>query len=222
MMRTCSRLLGLVQGRARIALVAVGLVTALGLAGQDAFAAAKIGEPAPAFTAESADGVERSLSDYAGRTVVLEWTNHDCPYVRKHYDTGNMQALQEQATADGVVWLTVISSAPGEQGHVDGAEAKRIAAEAAASPSEILLDPEGVVGRAYGAKTTPHMYVIDRDGRLVYMGGIDDRPTTKSADVEGAENYVAATLSDLAADRPVQIPASRPYGCSIKYSPSRS
>lgn len=220
MMQTCSRLLRLVQHRAWTALVAVGLVTAIGLAGRGAVAAPTPGEPAPSFEAMSADGSERSLSDYAGKIVVLEWTNHDCPYVRKHYDTGNMQALQERAAADGVVWLTVISSAPGEQGHVDGAQAKRIAAEAGASPSEILLDPEGTMGRAYGAKTTPHMYVIDRDGRLVYMGGIDDRPTTRKADVEGGENHVAAALDDLAAGRPVETTASRPYGCSIKYRAS--
>ncbi len=131
-----------------------------------------------------------------------------------------MQALQKRATADGVVWLTVISSAPGEQGYADGGQAQRIAAQAGAAPSEILLDPDGTMGRAYGAKTTPHMYVIDRDGRLVYMGGIDDRPTTKPADVEGARNYVAAALADLAAGRSVETSSTRPYGCSVKYRSS--
>lgn len=195
------------------ALVCLAIVNVAAPAAADA----KIGEPAPAFTATDADGVQRSLGEFAGKVVVLEWTNHDCPYVRKHYGTGNMQALQRQAAADGVVWLTMISSAPGEQGHVSGTQAEAIAAEAGAAPGHILLDPEGTVGRAYGAKTTPHMYVIDRDGRVVYMGGIDDRATTDPADIEGASNYVAAALSDLSAGRAVETPTGRPYGCSIKY-----
>ncbi|MBL8660081.1 MAG: redoxin domain-containing protein [Rhodospirillales bacterium] len=201
------------------AFFAVALLLA-GLAASVAEAAPAIGEPAPSFTVRSADGAERSLADYAGRVVVLEWTNRDCPYVRKHYGTGNMQALQKRATEGGVVWLTVISSAPGEQGYADGGQAKQIAAAAGAAPSEILLDPDGTMGRAYAAKTTPHMYVIDRDGRLVYMGGIDDRPTTRPADIQSARNYVAAALADLAAGQPVEISSSRPYGCSIKYRPS--
>lgn len=197
-------------------LLVAATVAGLAWTGQ-AIAAPAIGAPAPAFTARTAGGETRSLADYAGKVVVLEWTNHDCPYVRKHYGSGNMQALQKDAAGDGVVWLTVISSAPGEQGYVQGAEAKRIAADAGARPSEILLDPDGTVGRAYGAKTTPHMYVIDRDGRLVYMGGIDDRPTTDPDDIKGATNHVAAALADVAADRPVASPSTRPYGCSVKY-----
>jgi peroxiredoxin len=206
-------------GCRRLAFVAV--LAASGLLGalvSPAAAAPAIGEPAPAFSAKTADGDTASLADYAGKVVVLEWTNHDCPYVRKHYGSGNMQALQTQATAEGAVWLTVISSAPGEQGYVRGPEAKQIAAKAGASPSRILLDPDGVMGRAYGAKTTPHMYVIDRDGRLVFMGGIDDRPTADPEDIKGARNYVAAALADLASGRPVAAASSRPYGCSVKYS----
>lgn len=201
-------------------LFAMAMLACLALAGAAGQAAANpsVGAPAPAFTATDADGVQRSLSDYAGKIVVLEWTNHDCPYVRKHYGSGNMQALQKQATADGVVWLSVISSAPGEQGHVSGAEAKTIAAKAGAAPSAILLDPDGTVGRAYAAKTTPHMYVIDRDGQLVYMGGIDDRATTDAADIKGADNYVAAALADVGAGRAVATPTARPYGCSVKYN----
>lgn len=206
--------------QALAALLAAVVLLAAGLVARTAAAAPSIGEPAPPSSVKTADGAERSLSDFAGKVVVLEWTNHDCPYVRKHYDSGNMQALQKQATGDGVVWLTVISSAPGEQGYVDGGQAKQIAAKAGAAPSEILLDPEGTMGRAYAARTTPHMYVIDRDGRLVYMGGIDDRPTTKPADIEGARNHVAAALADLAANRPVEVSSSRPYGCSIKYRSS--
>lgn len=221
MMQTCASATRLLRRRIwAAATMAMAIVAAVGLLGAGAQAAPSIGEPAPAFTETAADGTQKSLSDYAGKIVVLEWTNHDCPFVRKHYDTGNMQALQERARGDDIVWLTVISSAPGEQGHVDGAQAEQIAAEAEASPSAILLDPDGTMGRAYDAKTTPHMYVIDRDGRLVFMGGIDDRPTTKKADVKGANNHVAAALEDLAADRPVKISSTRPYGCSIKYSPT--
>jgi peroxiredoxin len=199
------------------ALLAAGALAASLMVSPPAAAAPAIGEPAPPFSVKTAGGETRSLADYAGKIVVLEWTNHDCPYVRKHYGSGNMQALQREAAGDGVVWLTVISSAPGEQGYVQGPEAKRIAEKAGAGPSEILLDPEGVMGRAYGAKTTPHMYVIDEDGRLVYMGGIDDRPTADPDDIKGARNYVAAALADLAADRPVAAASRRPYGCSVKY-----
>jgi len=182
-----------------------------------ALAAPSIGRPAPAFAGVDTNGKTHTLSDYEGKIVVLEWTNHDCPYVMKHYGSNNMQALQKQATADGVVWLTVISSAPGKQGHVSPAQANQIAAERGAGPTAILLDPEGIIGRAYDARTTPHMYVIDSKGMLVYMGGIDDRPTTDRADVEGAKNYVAAALADVSAGKNVQTPTSRPYGCSVKY-----
>ncbi|MGF1641796.1 MAG: redoxin domain-containing protein [Rhodospirillales bacterium] len=195
---------------------AVAVLTfALGLAA--AAAAPAIGEPAPAFTGIDSNGNSRSLADFRGQTVVLEWTNHDCPFVRKHYGTGNMQALQKQAAADGVVWLSVISSAPGEQGHVSAAEANRIAGQQGAGPTAILLDPEGTIGRAYDARTTPHMYVVDAEGALRYMGGIDDRPTANPADVAGAENHVVAALADVAAGRPVRTPATRPYGCTVKY-----
>jgi hypothetical protein len=185
--------------------------------GETAVASPRVGEPAPAFTGTDSHGNTRSLSDFRGETVVLEWTNRDCPYVRKHYDTGNMQALQKKAAADGIVWLSVISSAPGKQGHATPDLANSVAAEQGAGPTAIILDPEGTIGRAYDARTTPHMYVIDGEGTLVYMGGIDDRPTASRADVEGAENYVLAALADVAAGRPVQTPTSRPYGCSVKY-----
>jgi len=185
--------------------------------GETAVASPRVGEPAPAFTGTDSHGNTRSLSDFRGETVVLEWTNRDCPYVRKHYDTGNMQALQKKAAADGIVWLSVISSAPGKQGHATPELANSVAADQGAGPTAIILDPEGTIGRAYDARTTPHMYVIDGEGTLVYMGGIDDRPTASRADVEGAENYVLAALADVAAGRPVQTPTSRPYGCSVKY-----
>lgn len=182
-----------------------------------ALAGVQVGRPAPDFTGTDSSGKTHRLSDYRGRTVVLEWTNHDCPYVRKHYGSGNMQALQREATAQGVVWLSVISSAPGKQGYVSGAEADALTAARKAAPSAVILDPEGKIGRLYGAKTTPHMYIVDPSGTLVYMGGIDDRPTADPADIEGAHNYVRAALAELAAGRPVSDAVTRPYGCSVKY-----
>jgi peroxiredoxin len=192
------------------------LVTALVVAGT-AHAQPVIGQPAPELTATDTKGVSHSLSDFRGKTVVLEWTNHDCPYVKKHYDTGNMQALQREATAEGVVWLTIISSAPGKQGYVTPEEADALTAERDAAPTAVLFDPEGTAGKAYGARTTPHMFVIDPEGTLVYMGGIDDRPTASKEDVEGARNYVREALTALGSGQDVPQSTSRPYGCSIKY-----
>ena len=184
-----------------------------------AAAAPSVGTPAPAFTATDADGKARSLAEFKGRTVVLEWTNGGCPYVQKHYKSGNMQTLQKSAAGDGVVWLTLISSAPGKQGYVaPGAEAKAWKASTGAGSVALLLDPQGKVGRAYEAKTTPHMYVVDKAGTLVYMGGIDDKPTADPSSLTGAKNYVTAALSDLEAGRKVAVAQSRPYGCSIKYA----
>jgi peroxiredoxin len=192
------------------------LVTALVFAGT-AHAQPVIGQPAPELTATDTKGVSHSLSDFRGKTVVLEWTNHDCPYVKKHYDTGNMQALQREATAEGVVWLTIISSAPGKQGYVTPEEADALTAERDAAPTAVLFDPEGTAGKAYGARTTPHMFIIDPEGTLVYMGGIDDRPTASREDVEGARNYVREALTALGSGQDVPQSTSRPYGCSIKY-----
>lgn len=172
---------------------------------------------APDFTLIDADGVQRSLADFRGKTVVLEWTNEGCPYVKKHY-TGAMQALQRQAAADGVVWLTIISSAPGTQGFVEGAEARAWKAKHNAAFTHLLLDPTGQVGRLYDAKTTPDMRVIDAEGRLIYVGGIDDKPTNKVEDLQGATNYVQAALDDVEAKRPVRTAFAQPYGCSIKYA----
>jgi peroxiredoxin len=176
-----------------------------------------IGRPAPEFSAPDSRGQIHRLADYRGKTVILEWTNHDCPYVRKHYDSGNMQALQREAAGQGVVWLSVISSAPGKQGHVAGTQADQLTRERKASPAAVLLDQAGNAGRLYGAKTTPHMYVIDARGSLVYMGGIDDRASADSADIAGARNYVRAALADLKAGRAVTDAVTRPYGCSVKY-----
>lgn len=191
-------------------------LSAVGLA-STALAAPKVGAPAPGFTGTSATGEQVALSDLRGKTVVLEWTNHDCPYVRKHYRSGNMQALQKDATAGGVTWLSIISSAPGTQGHVSPEKASTLSTERGATPSHVLLDPDGTIGRTYAARTTPHMYVIDADGVLRFMGGIDDRPSSSVSDIEGATNYVRAALEDLGAGREVATPVARPYGCSVKY-----
>lgn len=181
-------------------------------------AAVEIGAPAPGFTLTDSHGKQRSLAAYKGKTVVLEWTNAECPFVKKHYGSGNMQSLQKKATADGIIWLTVNSGAPGKQGHVDGKSANAIMKAAGAAPAAYLLDPQGIVGRAYGARTTPHMYVIDPKGTLVYAGGIDDKPTADPVDIKSAANLVAAALADLKAQRPVRIATSKPYGCSVKYA----
>jgi peroxiredoxin len=194
------------------------LITALAAAvAGPAAALPTLGQPAPAFQAMDADGHMRSLAEFAGKTVVLEWTNSGCPYVGKHYGSGNMQALQRKATKDGVVWLTVASSAPDMQGYFTPATARAWKAKEKSAATAILLDGDGKVGRAYGAKATPHMFVIDGAGRVVYMGGIDDRPYYDPASLKGAKNYVAAALADLKAGRPVAVAVSQPYGCSVKY-----
>ncbi len=193
------------------ATLALGLSTA-------AAAAPSIGQPAPGFTAKDGDGKTRSLAEFKGKTVVLEWTNGGCPYVKKHYDSSNMQGLQKSAAKDGVVWLTLVSSAPGKQGYVAPGEAKTWKASTGAGSTALLLDPGGQVGKAYEAKTTPHMYVVDKAGKLVYMGGIDDQPTADPASLKGAKNYVVAALADVKVGRPVATPTSKPYGCSVKYA----
>lgn len=183
-----------------------------------AHAAATVDAPAPAFKAVAADGKAVSLAGLRGKTVVLEWTNHDCPYVRKHYDSGNMQAQQKAATAQGVVWLQVISSAPGQQGFVDGATAQALNAKREAAPTGTLLDPQGEIGRLYGAQTTPHLYVIRPDGTLAYKGGIDSIATADKADIATAEPYVKQALAAVAAGRKVEKASTRAYGCSVKYA----
>ena len=182
-----------------------------------ALAAPKIGAPAPAFTATDINGKTHSLADYKGKTVVLEWNNPDCPIVYKHYNSGNMQSLQKSATKDGVVWLTVNSSAPGTQGNMPPKVAKEVMAKQQAAPSAYILDPKGKIGRLYEAKVTPHMYVIDPKGTLVYMGAIDDKPTANPEDIKTAKNYVTAALASVKAGKPVAESATKPYGCSVKY-----
>jgi peroxiredoxin len=160
--------------------------------------------------------MSHALADYRGSTVVLEWTNHECPYTVKHYQARAMQALQEKATADGVVWFSIISSAPGTQGHVTAAEADALTQSRKAAPTAVILDADGAIARLYEAKTTPHMFVINANGAIVYMGAIDDQPSARG-DPKAARNYVQLALSELAAGRPVSVPATQPYGCSIKY-----
>lgn len=193
------------------------LAVALALVAAVSPAHAKVGDAAPAFTLTDIDGTQRSLSDYAGKTVVLEWLNFDCPFVKKHYDSGNMPKLQKQATAEDVVWLSVISSAPGKQGNYPPAELKKMEADKGAAPTAVLLDPDGKVGKAYGAKTTPHMYVIDGKGVLVYEGAIDSVPSTDAADIAGATNYVTGAIQAVKANKPVEPATTQAYGCSVKY-----
>ncbi len=173
---------------------------------------------APAFTLPDADGKPRSLSEFSGKTVVLEWHNKDCPYVVKHYGSGNMQKLQKTYTAKGVVWLSIISSAPGKQGYVTGAQAAADMKAAGAAPTAVLLDPKGEVGQLYGAKTTPHMFVVSGDGKIVYNGAIDSIRSVNAGDIAKSENYVASALDAVAAGKAVPTPTSTPYGCSVKYN----
>lgn len=194
-------------------------LTAGALIASTAQAAPATGAAAPAFTGTTSKGETVSLADFAGKTVILEWTNDGCPFVQKHYTTppSNMQTLQKDAAADDIVWISVISSAPGKQGHVDGAGADALTASRDAAPAHVVLDADGTIGRLYGAKTTPHMFIITPEGELVYDGAIDSKATAKLADIDTATNYVTAALSDLEAGNPVANPVTKPYGCSVKY-----
>ncbi len=198
-------------------LVAGAIGAAVLLNSGPAVASVATGEQAPAFSVVDANGATRTLAEFEGQMVILEWTNHQCPYVRKHYDAGAMQALQQETTADGIVWLQVISSAPGEQGHLDGPGALARVQTENAHPTATLLDASGVMGRAYGARNTPQMFIISPEGAVLYQGAIDDRPSARPSTLEGATNYVRAALADIAAGRSVQIAETTPYGCTVKY-----
>jgi peroxiredoxin len=178
----------------------------------------RVGAAAPDFNAADSNGKTDSLDRYRGKYVVLEWHNQGCPYTRKHYVSGNMQGLQKEWTAKGVVWLTVISSAKGEQGYVTPSEENSYLSKMHAAPTAVLLDADGKVGRLYNAKTTPQMVVIDPQGKVIYDGAIDDRPTSDPGDVKGAKNYLDEALSAAMAGKPVPTPYTRPYGCSVKYA----
>ncbi|MGX4642371.1 redoxin domain-containing protein [Massilia sp. SYSU DXS3249] len=182
-----------------------------------AMAAPAVGQPAPAFTAVDSKGQQHKLADLKGKVVVLEWTNNECPYVKKHYGASNMQNLQKQAKGAGVVWLSVISSAPGEQGHVTGAKADELTASRNAAPTAVLLDPQGAIGKAYDARTTPHMFVIDAKGILRYAGGIDSIASAKAADIEKADPLFKTALESVLKGENVAQAVTRPYGCNVKY-----
>ncbi len=185
---------------------------ALALAPKTAFAAAKVGEVAPAFAGTDSNGKGWSLADLKGKVVVIETTNHDCPYVRKHYGSGNMQRQQREAAAKGVVWLSLAASAPGEEGYVTAPQANELTKSRNAAPAAVLLDPQGRIARAYDATVTPHMYVIDAKGTLVYKGGIDSVPSSNPADIQRARQYVTAALDEVLAGKPVTESSTRPYG----------
>ncbi|MBI1263447.1 MAG: redoxin domain-containing protein [Alphaproteobacteria bacterium] len=179
------------------------------------------GNPAPAFTAATAAGETVSLSDFAGQTVILEWTNHDCPFVMKHYNHGTtMAGLQARAAQEGHVWVQIISSFPGTQGHVSAERAVELNDARGASPAHVILDESGEIGRAYEARTTPHMFIIDAGGVIRYAGAIDDQPSANPATLSGALNYVGQALDEMAAGEPVSVPETQPYGCSVKYEGS--
>jgi peroxiredoxin len=180
--------------------------------------AVRVGEKAPDFTVTDSNGVSHALSQYAGKYVVLEWHNNGCPYVRKQYNSGNMQKLQKEWTARGVVWLTVISSAPGMQGYVTAEQENAYLKQMNAAPTAALLDPTGKLGHLYDAKTSPQMFVIDPSGNLIYDGAIDNQPTPDPSSVAGALNYVSQALTEAMAGKRVSIETSRPYGCSVKYA----
>ena len=177
----------------------------------------KEGDVAPDFTAPTNGGGKVSLSDFKGKTVVLEWTNYDCPFVKKHYDSKNMQGLQAKYSSAGVVWLSVCSSAPGKQGHYEGAKWNELRKEKGSSATAVLLDPDGTVGKTYGAKTTPHLFIVNAEGKLVYDGAIDDKPSMDAKDIPDSKNFVAEALDALAAGNPVPTPKTTSYGCSVKY-----
>ena len=180
-------------------------------------AAPMIGAAAPAFSGTTSDGDAISLADFAGKKVVLEWTNHDCPFVRKHYDSGNMQRTQRALTEDGAVWITIISSAPGKQGHVSGDVANDLNQRRGAYVDHVILDPEGTIGRAYEAKTTPHMFIIDEAQVLQYMGAIDSIRSARQSDIPKATNYVLAAYDALKSGGEVAETSTRAYGCTVKY-----
>lgn len=180
--------------------------------------AVRVGNAAPDFTGTDSNGKTHKLSDYRGKYVVLEWTNNGCPYTQKHYESGNMQALQKEWTDKGVVWLTVLSSAPGEQGYMTALQENAYVGKERAAPTAAILDPTGTIGHAYEAKTTPHMFVIDPSGKLIYAGAIDDHATTDPEDIKSSKNYVSDALNESMAGKTVATSYTRPYGCSVKYA----
>ncbi len=183
-----------------------------------AVAAAPVnGELAPQFSGKTMTGEFISLEQYRGKPVVLEWTNHECPYVRKHYNSGNMQRTQRELTEDGATWISIVSSAPGKQGHVTADEAQKLTTERASYADVVVLDPDGDIGRLFAAKTTPHMFLIDESGVLVYQGAIDDKPSANPKSLEGAQNYILSAWEQFNEGTPIAAANTKPYGCSVKY-----
>lgn len=199
------------------ALTSIAVIAAVGMA-MPLAAAQKTGTIAQDFKLTDMYGKTVQLSSFRGKTVVMEWHNPGCPFVAKHYDSGNMQKTQAAARAQGAVWLTINSGAKGKQGYMSGKEAQKLFKDEGMKSDYYLLDAKGVVGKAYAAKATPHMYIIDASGKLVYQGGIDDKPTTDKADIKEARNHVSAALAELKAGKSVSVAYSRPYGCSVKYA----
>lgn len=180
-------------------------------------ASVEVGQAAPDFTATDIHGKTFKLSDHKGKPVVLEWTNDQCPFVKKHYGTQNMQNTQKTATDNGAIWVSIVSSAPGKQGHMTAEDALKLEKEAGANATTRIMDESGEIGKLFAAKTTPHMFVISGEGLVAYAGAIDDNPNPDPKSVEGAKNFVLAALDDLAAKRPVETPVTVPYGCAVKY-----
>jgi peroxiredoxin len=180
--------------------------------------AVKVGDTAPDFKGTDSNGKTQTLDQYRGRYVVLEWHNHDCPFTKKHYESGNMQSLQKLWTGKGVVWLTVISSAPGQEGYMTAAEENSYMKKVNAVPTATILDPTGVIGKEYNAKTTPDMFVINPEGKLIYAGAIDDHASTDPEDIKTSKNYVSEALTAAMAGKQVGTAVTRPYGCSVKYA----
>ena len=176
-----------------------------------------INQAAPVVTGKAADGSSINLANLRGKTFVLEWTNNGCAFVKKHYESGNIPELQKQAAQQGVIWLQVISSAPGQEGYVDGPTAKKLNAERNSTPANTILDPEGSIGKIYGASNTPQFFMIDPKGILIYKGGIDSIPSTDREDIAKAENYIKEALDELAAGKKISKSTTKPYGCSVKY-----
>lgn len=197
-----------------IAKSAVILLSVIGAA----LAAPQTGQPAPEFALTDSNGKSHKLSDFKGKFVVLEWLNHGCPFVKKHYGSGNMQKLQKEYTGKDVVWLSIVSSAPGKQGHMSPAETNKAKEESGSAATAVLIDEDGTVGRLYDAKTTPHMFVVNPEGVLIYMGAIDSVKSPDPADIAGAKNYVKQALDEAMAGKPVSEPTTTAYGCGVKYA----